>query len=139
MKYFLLFILVLAFISSCNSVSPEQLNCDKKIIVDNILFENAPNDSSDFDNVEIVKNCLKITVFYSGGCGNVEFNLVASEMIMESYPPQMNIRLSLKDEDHCKAYIMKEISFDLSPIHTLVSNQVILHLENWDEVILYRF
>ena len=60
-------------------------------------------------------------------------------MVMESNPPQINIRLSLKDEDDCKANIRKEISFDLTPINKLVNDQVILNIKNWDKPILYSF
>ncbi len=139
MRYCIAIILLLGLATSCDSVNSKQSECGEEILVDNNLFTNAPNDSFDFINVEIIQNCLKLTIEYGGGCGDIELKLISSEMVMESYPPQINIRLSLKDEDDCKANIKKEISFDLTPINKLVNDQVILNIKNWDESILYSF
>ena len=139
MKCFLALILLLGLAVSCDSVNLKQSDYDSEILVDNNLFTNAPNDSFDFINVEIIQNCLKFTIDYGGGCGDIELKLISSEMVMESNPPQINVRLSLKDEDNCKANIRKEISFDLTPINKLVNDQVILNIKNWDQSILYSF
>ncbi len=138
MKFIFALILILGA-TNCDSVNSNQSECDKKIFVDDNLFSNAPNDSFDFINVEIIQNCLKLTIEYGGGCGDIELKLISSEMVMESNPPQINIRLSLKDEDNCKAIIRKEILFDLTPINKLVNDRVILNIDNWDESILYSF
>jgi len=132
MKILLLFIFILGSTSSCDSVNPDQLNCDEKILVDSSLFEDSPNDSFEFTSVKIIDNCLNITIQYGGGCGDIELKLIDSEMILESYPVQRNIRLSLKDEDYCKALITKELSFDLTPIQILSYNQIILNISNWN-------
>lgn len=139
MKYFLALILVLGLAVSCDSVNSKQSECGAEILVDNNLFTNAPNDSFNFVDIEIIQNCLKITIEYGGGCGDIELKLISSELVMRSNPPQINIRLSLKDEDSCEANIRKEILFNLTPIHELVNNQVILNIKNWDEAILYSF
>ena len=134
--------MLLVLLTSCNSVEPEKLNCDKDIIIDNNLFVNAPNDSLKFLNVELSQDCLKLTVEYGGGCGNIEFQLIASELIMKSNPPQMNIRLSfLNEDDTCFKVGRSEISFDLTPIKNLdlIDNKVILHLAKWDKAISYSF
>ena len=82
---------------------------------------------------------MNITIQYGGGCGNIELKLIDSEMILESYPVQRNIRLSLKDEDYCKALITKELSFDLTPIQISGYNQIILDISTWNEPILYTY
>lgn len=114
-------------------------NCIQKILVDKNLFTNAPNDEFDFTNVNLVQNCLKVTIQYGGGCGDIELKLIDSGYILESYPVQRNIRLSLKDEDYCEALITKKISFDLTPIQVSDMNKVILNLTNWDKPILYSY
>jgi hypothetical protein len=140
-KTILLSLFLLLIILSCNdkSVNLNKLNCDQNIIIDNTLFENAPDDSFHFKNVEIIGNCLKLTIEYGGGCGNVEIKLIDSGLVMESNPGQRNIRVSFKDEDFCKALVIKEISFDLSPIQIIGDNKVSLNLSNWNKSILYQY
>ena len=139
MRYLIAIILLLGLATNCDSVNLKQSDCDAEIIVDNNLFTNAPNDSFNFVDIEIIQNCLKFTIEYGGGCGDIELKLISSEMVMESNPPQIDVRFSLKDEDNCKANIRKEILFNLTPIHELINNQVILNIKNWDEAILYSF
>ena len=139
MKYLLTLILLGGLASSCDSVSPKRLDCDKEILVDKTLFANAPNDPFDFKDVEIIQNCLKLTIQYGGGCGDIELELIDSEIVMKSNPVQRNIRLSFKDTDPCEAYITKEISFDLTSIQSSEYNQIILNLTNWGESILYSY
>ncbi|MCP5062059.1 MAG: hypothetical protein GY936_06305, partial [Ignavibacteriae bacterium] len=72
MKVLLALIFLLGLNLSCDSVNPDQLNCDEKILVDRSLFEDSPNDSFDFTSVKIIDNCLNITIQYGGGCGDIE-------------------------------------------------------------------
>ena len=84
-------------------------------------------------------NCLKIN-FSSGGCNGDtwELKLIDSEDILESYPPQRNLRLSLKNEELCEAYITKELTFDISNLQ-VDGNKVQLNLTNSDKNILYEY
>ncbi len=130
-KLFLLFCLLLIFSNCNNSVDSSQNSCEQKIIVDNELYANAPNDSFVFRNVEIYGDCLSITIEYGGGCGKVEIKLIDSGVIAESNPVQRNVRVSFKDEDSCKALITKKVSFDLTPIRVVGDNKVFLNISNW--------
>ena len=139
-------VILLSFIfftsMSCkdNSVNSDQLECNQKIIIDNSLLENSPNDKFEFINVELSKNCLNIIIEYGGGCGIVESNLIAPEMVMKSNPPQMNVRLSFYNEDaSCYKRGKEEISFDLSSINKFGLGEIILHLQNWEKSILYTY
>ena len=140
-KIIILFISFSFAFLSCNdnTSNPIKLECDQEIIVDNTSFENSPNDSFEFKNVEIINNCLSITIEYGGGCGTVEVNLIDSEFIEESNPLQRRIRLSFKDEDSCKALISKKVSFSLEPIQIAGENIIILNLTNWEKQILYQY
>ncbi len=132
-------ILLLVYILSCDSVNQEESNCNEEILIDSNLFANAPDDSFSFKSVEINQNCLTLSVEYGGGCGDVEFKLIDSDLVMESTPPQRNIRLSLNDRDYCKAMITKKLFFDLTPIQVVEGGKIILHLTDWEEQILYNY
>ena len=57
---------------------------------------------------------------------------------MESDPPQRSIRLILKDEEDDDAYVTKTVSFDISGLQ-VTGGDMILHLEGYDEGILYEY
>ena len=78
--------------------------------------------------------------FSSSGCGGEtwEIKLIDSEDIMESNPPQRNLRLSLKNEEVCLAIVTKELTFDISNLQ-VGGNRVQLNITNSEETILYEY
>ena len=65
--------------------------------------------------------------------------LIDSGAVMESAPPQRNIRMVLDNQELCQAVIRKETSFDISSLQVEGTDKVILHLENFEEDILYEY
>jgi len=70
--------------------------------------------------------------------GSWELKLIDSESILKFYPPQRNIRLSLKNEELCQAIITKEMSFDVTGLQ-VDGNTVLLNSTNSDDQILYEY
>ena len=140
-RIFIYIAIVLGFLlANCEKTKDDTFNNnDRTIIVDKILFINAPDDEFDFANVQIINDSIYLTVRYGGGCGEVEFKLIDSEAIMESNPVQRNIRLSFKDEDTCEAYLTAELSFDLTPIRVTGANRVSINLTDWMEPLIYIY
>lgn len=114
-------------------------NCDFETIVSAEQFQNAPSDQLTINSIEIEDHCLTIN-FTSSGCdGNSwEFDLIDADEIMESEPPQRNLRLSLKNEELCDAVITKEATFHLSNLQ-VDGGRVILNITNSSESILYEY
>jgi hypothetical protein len=141
MKKILTLILIGIAILSCSSDDDNgnQNNCDFETIISEEQYVNAPNDQIEINSLDINDNCLKIN-FSSGGCdGNTwELKLIDSGDIMESNPPQRNLRLSLKNEELCEAYITKELTFDITNLK-VDGNKVQLNIINSDENILYEY
>ncbi len=76
-----------------------------------------PGDPFDIDRVAIDKSILFAFVTYPGGCEEHKFALIGSDMIAESYPPQMFTTLVHDaNGDACEAVIHDTLQFDLSPI-----------------------
>lgn len=141
MKKILTFLLIGILISSCSDDddSGNPTNCDFETLISAEQYQNAPSDQLEINNLEINGNCLKIN-FSSGGCdGNTwELKLIDSEDILESNPPQRNLRLSLKNEELCEAYITKELTFDISNLQ-IDGNEVQLNITNSEQNILYEY
>jgi protein involved in sex pheromone biosynthesis len=129
-------------LSNCEKANDDTLDDtldNNTIIIDNSLYANAPDDEFDFADVQIINDSIHLTIRYGGGCGEVEFKLIDSEAIMESYPVQRNIRLSLKDEDTCEALITEELSFDLTPIKVTGSTIISINLTGWEDALIYEY
>lgn len=141
MKRTLTLILIIIGFLSCSSDDDKgsQNNCDFETIISAEQFVNAPNGQLKINSLAINGNCLKIN-FSSGGCDGTtwKLKLIDSGNIMESNPPQRNLRLSLKNEELCEAYITKELTFDISNLKVDV-NKVQLNILNTDKNILYEY
>jgi len=138
MKNRFLIILLFVFIS-CNNDDDDSNNCDQVSIVSVNQYETAPSDQLYINSLEIIGDCLKIG-FSSGGCNGDTWiiKLIDSESIMESNPPQRNLRVSLKNEEDCEAIIYKELTFDINELK-VEGNQVLLNITNSNEQILYEY
>lgn len=141
MKRILFLTLMVLTILSCSKDDDNEnpVNCDFDTLISTEQYANAPSDQLTINSLEINNDCLKIS-FSSGGCtGDTwELKLIDSEEILESYPPQRNLRLSLKNEELCEAYITKEFTFDISSLQ-VDGNKVQLNLTNSDKSILYEY
>ena len=115
------------------------ISCDKQVVISADEYHSAPNDQLTINSMEINENCLKIN-FSSGGCSGDtwEVELIADETILLSNPPQMNLRLSLRNEELCEAYITKEITFNISKLQ-VEGNKNLLNITNSGNQILYEY
>jgi len=134
-------ILVFIFPSflSCDE-NDTKVTCDDEIFISAEMYNSAPNDYLNINEVRIEDDCLFIN-FGSSGCSGEswELKLIDSSHILESYPPQRNIRLSLKNEEACQAYFIREVSFDISSLQIEGVDSLYLNIENFDDQILYEY
>ena len=108
-------------------------------IINAELFKNAPSDGFIINSLAIVNDNLTINL-RAGGCNGDtwELKLIDSESVFESNPPQRNLRLSLKNEEACQAFITQELDFDISNLQ-VEGNQVLLNITNSDQTVLYEY
>lgn len=141
MKQILTFISLVLMFYSCsenNTISNDGYS-NFQVIVDEDLYANAPADSLEILDVTIVNDSLKIT-FSSGGCDGSSWDvkLIDSGAILESFPVQRNLRLSLKNEELCKAIVFKEMAFDISKLQ-VEGSKIQLNITNSNNSILYEY
>ena len=136
--FFLLFLLGASF--GCKTPEPViEAQCDKIAIVSNSELRDAPRDPFTLKSIKVEDDCLEITLEYGGGCGEVDFQLIASEDLDDSLPQQRAVILSLKDEDPCRAINTETISFDLTPLRVDNASEIILAFEFVNAPIYYRY
>ncbi|MEN7551075.1 hypothetical protein AAG747_24350 [Rapidithrix thailandica] len=113
-------------------------DCKQQVIIDKDRYLQTPSDEFSIFKATLKNDCLLLTVRYSGGCGTTDWKLIDSGERLGQVPVQRNIRLTLKDEDPCEAYLAKELSFDLSPLKVKGENKISISLEGWDKKLIYE-
>ena len=67
--------------------------------------------------VRLDGDILEVDVGYGGGCEEHVFELVWDGLVLETFPGQVNLRLTHDGNgDVCEAYIMPTLRFDLRPL-----------------------
>ena len=132
-------IIISICLSGCNSSIQD-------IILDDYLYQNAPKDPINFNDIKIIRNIIYMNVSYGGGCEEHEFALIATSF-MESYPVQINVLLSHEDnDDPCDMWITEELVYDLIPLkiawqqsYNEKSGKIVMNVQGWKESIIYEF
>ena len=115
-------------------------NCDQVVVVSSEQYANAPAHQLTINHLEITDKCLIINFISGGSNGDTwELKLIDAQEILESMPPQRNLRLSLKNEELGKALITKEISFDINELQINDGNSILLNITNSNDQILYEY
>ena len=102
-------------------------------------YSNGRSDPFQILEMHQIEDCLEIVASYAGGCKAVTFELVGSGDYAESYPPQLNIRLLLEDDDDCEAQIIEFIHFDVKEIRYPGLDVLIFRLDGFDQFFRYEF
>lgn len=122
------------------SVDETIRECTISTVIDRELFKNAAAAPLTILESNISGDCLTLNVGVSGCSGiNWEFQLIDSGDIMESLPPQRNIRLSLYNNEVCEAYFVKVLSYDISNLQVEGTDEVLLNLLNSQKQINYSY
>ncbi len=135
----LILIGVISYMCSNDKDVEIQTICDFVTLVDTQEYNNAQDDHVTINSFNRTGDCLQIN-FSASGCDGEswEVTLIDAGIILESYPPQRNIRLHLKNKERCLAYFTKEYSFDLTPLR-VDGNQVQLNFAKADKNIQYTY
>ncbi|WP_438711965.1 hypothetical protein ACSTS3_05675 [Aquimarina muelleri] len=124
---------------ACNSDDSNNTNsCDQLVIISSEQYDES-NGNLSINNLKIEEDCLRINFSSSGCSGDTwKVKLIDSEEILESDPPQRNLKVSLKNEELCQAVITKEITFDISELR-VEGTKILLNIKNSDDKLLYEY
>lgn len=112
--------------------------CPNNIILNEEIFINTKTDDYQIVDVRIEDNCLLIDFHYSGGCGEIKYQLIAKE-IYNQYQNYHELRFILEDNDPCEAWLFKTSSFNISSLKNKDNNSINLKLENFSSIINYTY
>ena len=113
-------------------------DCDQGVIISADEYENAPNDLFTITEMKIVNNCLKIK-FWGSGCEGSTWvvKLIDCGVVAESIPCQRTLRLSLEDNEDCRAIIEKKVSFNIEDLQIQGNHSIQLNISG--KSILYEY
>lgn len=138
-KYSALLFIGFIFLSCSENINKGSMTCNFDVLIDKEQFNNAPSDQITINSIKVNDNCLKINFSSSGCSGDTwKIKLIDAGDILESLPPQRNIRFSFSNKELCEAYITKEVSFDITKLQ-IEGNQVQLNIANSGENVLYEY
>jgi len=123
--------------SDCSCTDPAP--CDQMAQVNDALFTNGPDDDHFIREASVEGDCLYLRFQYGGGCGTIDYQLVANSEIVNVLPPQRGVRLALEDNDSCEALLSEIVTFNLKPLRINRTDTVRLSLEGWEENLLYTY
>lgn len=130
--------LFLVSIFSCeeNDVSDDFRN--ESVIIDSNLYNQSESNNYSITNVQLNGDNLTIRIS-SSGCSSDSWKaiLIDANEILESYPVQRKIKLSLENNEACLAVFEKEFTFDISSLKEDYDT-VLLNLKGWDTQINYN-
>ena len=115
-------------------------SCEKQAIVDETKYDNAPNGGATILSAVISDDCLTIQ-FGASGCSGVSWktNLIGSPLVLESLPPQRQVKFSLQNDEDCAAYFTKYESFDISAFRVEQTSTVYINLAGYDTQLSYNY
>lgn len=126
--------------TQCDDEDEIQAPCGQTVVVDSGFFETAESDLYELIDVQIIGNCLNVSVSASGCDGNTwSLVLVDSGSVSESLPEQRDLRLVFSNEEICQAVVTQERSFDLNAIRIIGTNEIILNIDSFPEPLNYLY
>jgi len=139
LNYSLLF-LYIAIFSSCGSSDDPAETCGPEVVISGELFVTANTELLDIINININEDCLELTLGSSGCDGERwEVNLIDAEVILESFPVQRNVVISIFNDEECDAYFMRDYFFDIAQLRVGDSGTVVLNVSNTGEQVSYTY
>jgi hypothetical protein len=138
-------LLVLALfigISGCskNNNRTQTSLCDKNVLISSDLYNSSAANNYMITAARVNGDCLEVT-FGASGCSGQSWivELVDSEVIAKSNPPQRMIKLVLTNNELCAAAFTRTVSFDLTPLRVQGSDRVQLFLHGLGQQLFYNY
>lgn len=101
-------------------------------------YREISSDPFHIEEVKVVGDKLMVVVSYGGGCGTVNWQVFYNNLVRKSFPPQTDLLLTLKDDDHCRAIVMDTLHIGLGQFESMArGGSVVLRLLPSEERITY--
>lgn len=125
-----------------DDVIRDQAKPQKNYSMKSSIGEFVESDPMTIDSMKLEGNILFVTVTYSGGCSDHDFEFIGSPMIMKSMPPKRSVQLAHHaNGDACRALLTRVLEIDLTNIayKPESGSEIILLVKGSDKTINYIY
>lgn len=135
MVKYILFLLGLVIFSSCEKTDEYSGECGFPVEISETKFENGPFDGTmQIYQMNWTGTCLDITLAYSGGCDEHEFEVVTDGTILKTNPPIVTLAVVHDNKDLCEAFPSETINVDISYLEAYQDyDSIIIKLKNFED------
>ncbi len=141
MKTLFMTLIVYLTLISCSDDGDTYVSsvCNRQAFINSDLFENSAPDDVTINTFILDKDCLTIQ-FSSSGCDGStwEYEIIDSGDIIETSPPQRNLKLAFSNNEDCSAAIKIQNTFNIQNLQ-VDGNQVLLNFVNTGDQFLYDY
>lgn len=111
----------------------------KSVLVDPNFAKDSLPSTVQIKNASVKENVLMLSIQYSGGCKDHDFDLMFTGNYMKSLPPKAELTLVHDgNDDMCRKLIMDNLYFSLKEIQT-TGNELILLIDGVKYPISYKY
>ncbi len=96
-------------------------------------IDSFATDHFEIDSISINEQTLFVYVSYSGGCGEVEFEMFYKPQVLTVMPHRNTLLIRFTDNDPCRELIQKRLIYDLSIFNKEAkSGGVVFNLDKYE-------
>lgn len=96
-------------------------------------IDSLKTDYYTIDSIAMSEQTLYVYVTYSGGCGEVQFEMFYKPQLMTVMPHRRTLLLKLIDNDPCRELIQKKLAYNLSIFNDEAkSGGVVISLDTYE-------
>lgn len=116
---FAILLISIAFFNCNGTKNTAESNQKSKLASGDIILYSEPLDSLktdyfDIDSIALKDQALSVYVTYSGGCGDVFFEMYYQPQVIAVLPHRNSLFLKLHGNDPCREIVQKKLLYDLS-------------------------
>ncbi len=110
-----------------------------EVLIDKKLYESVKTDNYTVKEAWIDKDILTLEISASGCDGDSwEVKLIDASIISADNPNRL-LKIALKNEEACQAYLTKEFKFNISELQISDKNELSIAIENWTKELKYNY
>lgn len=113
--------------------------CTNYLEINEEEFNRESGDAINIIDARILEDCIYIATEPLRACALDEVILFDSGAILESAPPQRNIRIKNQDLIGCPDLLLEAFAYDLRPLQIDGWDEIILNLDGWDTPLIYKY
>ncbi|MDP3464107.1 MAG: hypothetical protein Q8S18_15055 [Bacteroidales bacterium] len=82
-------------------------------------YDSLRSDPFHIESLSVIDNYLQVVFSYGGGCGDIKSNVYYNQLVKQSFPPQLDLKMTLLDNDPCRAIVTDTLNICLNEFESM--------------------